>query len=118
MANQIKDDGIYVFDQDHVVESGAVIGGAPGGHGGFFQQAKPGGRLPGVENHGARAADRLDVSARHGGNAGEPLEEIQCGPLRGENRCGTAADPENRISGLETRPVGLKNRDAKRAVHS
>ena len=64
----------------------------------FSSARRPGRRLARVEHAGARAVDSRDRQRRRGRDARQPLEEVQRGPLGGQQRAGGARDDEHRAA--------------------
>ena len=79
---------VVLLDQDRVVEAHAVVAPAARRDRGLLQLAQPRRRLAGVEDAGAGPGDRLDEARGEGGDAREVAEEVERGPLGGEQRRG------------------------------
>ena len=86
---------VIVFDHDHVVKAGAVIGAAAGANGGFFEPAPAGGGFAGIEDAGGGVGDGVDGAAGLGGDAAEALEEVECGAFCGEDAAGWAGEGDD-----------------------
>ena len=81
---------MVVLDQDAVVQPAAMVRAGAGADGVFLERTERRRGLARVED-GDRAAGRVDETARQRGDAGEPLDEVQGGALRGQHRGGLAA---------------------------
>ena len=86
---------VIVFDHDHVVEAGAVVGAAAGANGGFFEPAPAGGGFAGIEDAGGGVGDGVDGAAGLGGDAAEALEEVEGGAFCGEDAAGWAGEGDD-----------------------
>ena len=86
---------VIVFDHDHVVKAGAVIGAAAGANGGFFEPAPAGGGFAGIEDAGGGVGDGVDGAAGLGGDAAEALEEVEGGAFCGEDAAGWAGEGDD-----------------------
>ena len=76
---------VVVLDQDRVEEADAMVRRAAGAHRVLLERAQRRRRLARVED-GDAAAGRVDELARARGDAGQPLQEIERGPLADEQR--------------------------------
>src|SRR5262249_13597946 len=65
---------VIVLDQDRVVEAHAVIVGAAGLRGGFFERAESGSGFAGIEDFALGATDGIGELAGEGGDAAQALE--------------------------------------------
>ncbi len=73
----------------------------------YFLQGPPArGRLPGVEDHGPGPRDLGDEPRGQGGDAAEPLEEVEGGPLQAEERPHRARDAGDLRAGFEPIAIG------------
>src|SRR5688572_18425891 len=80
---------MVVLDQNPVVETRSMIHSAARTHGVLLERAKQWRRLAGIEDRYPPGC-RIDKAPRQRGNAGEPLQEIERGPLRRKEAGGVA----------------------------
>ena len=97
---------VVVLDENHVVEPGAVIGAASAPDRVLLQSSPARGRLARVEDDGLGPADRIHEPPGCGGDARQPLDEVEGGALGGEDGPGPAMDLSQNLalSGIERRP--------------
>ena len=102
--------GMVLLDQDRVVEAHPVVGPTAGRHRRLLQRPQPRGRLAGVEDARARALDLPHEPRRERCHSREMTEEVERGPLCGEQRPGRALRARHRrgdvISPLALRGEG------------
>ena len=72
----------------------------------FSSPPQPGRRLAGVEDAWRRSGDRLDVAGGQRRDPGEVAEEVERGPLGGEQRAGRAAGQQH-LGGHLLAPLAL-----------
>ncbi len=77
---------MVVLDHRRIVEPHPVIGRAAHPGRVFFKHAQAGDRLARIEQRRPRARDGVDISASHGGDAGEVLDGIERRAFGGQHR--------------------------------
>jgi hypothetical protein len=94
-----------------------VIGDTSGSGRLFFEQAKAGGGFAGIEDADAGAFDSADVARGQGGDAGEPLEEVEGDAFAGEERARRTFDVgDGRPGGEMVAVVGAEFEEADTAA--
>lgn len=83
---------VVVFDEDGGAEVVAVVGAAADADGVAFGEAEAGGGFAGVEDGGVRAGNLVHSITRHGGDAGEALEEVEGDALAAQDGVERALD--------------------------
>ena len=91
---------VVVLDHDTVEQTETVVLRAADLDGVFFKHAQTGGGFARVKKFRLGVAQRQNVLAGHGGDAGEALHEIQCAAFTGENGLRLAAYDGELRSGL------------------
>ena len=86
---------MVLLDQHRVVQAGPVIGAAPRRDGRLLQAPQPRRRLARIEDLHPGPLDHAHAARRHRRHPREPLEEVQSGPLAGEDRPGKTLDPRH-----------------------
>src|SRR5262245_39902378 len=102
---------VIVLDQDAVIESQAVVASAADRHGVFFKHSQSGSRLARVHDLRFRSRDGLNVLARHGGDAGKMLKEVQRNALGREQHLGVAEHPGEDFARFDLLAVGHRRFD-------
>ena len=95
---------VVVFDQNGVVEPGAMIVAAAAVDGIFFQPPPAGRGLASVVNSGLRAGDGIDILAGERGDARQAAEQVQDDPLAGQQVASIAAKVCQHGSGVTASP--------------
>lgn len=91
-------DEVIVLHHDGIVEPDAVIRAAPVGDGRLLQFAPAGGGFAGVEETGPGVGDGGGVGAGDGGDAAEPLQEVQDGSFGLEDEPGGTLDRRDEVT--------------------
>ena len=97
---------VVLLDQDRVVETHPVVGPAARRHRGLLQRPQSRGCLPRVEDPGPRALDSPNEPRGQGRDPGEVAEQVERGPLRGEQRSRRAGGSRD-LRGNLVPPLGL-----------
>ncbi len=108
---------VVLLDQDHVEEAPAVVHPAPAADGVLGQDAHPRHRLPGVQHPDPGPLQGRRRPPGGGGDAGEVLEEVEGGPLAGEDPTGGAAEPHHHLAGAHRVAVGGVGLEEESRVH-
>ena len=96
---------VVVLGEDGVGQAVPVVGAAAAAHGMAFEDAQPGGGLPGVGDPGGGSVHQTHEFGRFGGNRGHPLDQVEGHAFGQQHRAGTSADPGEVGSGVERFPV-------------
>ena len=96
---------VVLLDEDAVVETHAVVAAAGAEHGVLLCAAQPGERLARIEDARGQAGHDRHVAPGDGRRAGKRLQEVQRGPLAGEQRPGRAREPAQALAGSDVRSL-------------
>ena len=108
---------MVVLDQDGVVEAHPVVGGAAGASRVLLPVAQPGHGLASVENRHLVAPGDSDVLGGQAGDSRQMLEEVERGPLPGQDRGGRSRDAHHYAPGLERGSIPQQDAAGNRGIH-
>ena len=91
---------MIVLDQDAVEERPAVVESTARANRGLLQLPHPWSRLPRVEQPGLRPGERLRVAPGDRRDAAQAHQEIQRGPLAGEDGAQRPAHAQDALAGI------------------
>ena len=89
---------VVVLDQRRVAERHPVVDAAAAAHGVLLERPQARGGLAGVADRGAGAGDGVDPVPGQRRDAGQVADQVERGPLGGEQRAGRAGDAEHGLA--------------------
>ena len=107
-ADAARRGDVVVLDQRRVAQSHPVVGAAAAAHRVLVQRPQPRRGLPGVADGAVQPGDRVDPRPGGGGDPGQVGEEVQQGPLGGQDVPERGAQAQDLGARPDYRAVGAQ----------